>query len=223
VIAAVPVKDLAAAKQRLARVLSPAERAALAAAMLADVLGALAGAGLDAVWVVTRDPDVERLAREGGAEVLREDDNRGHTAAVTAAQARAAEAGVGALLTVPGDVPCLTPAEARALADAVAGARAAVALAPSRSRLGTNGVALAPPHAMPLRFGEPSFERHLATARGLGLPHRVLALSGLGLDVDDPADLLAVLREGRHTRSGRLLAGWGLDARLEAARAATAP
>ena len=44
VIAAVPVKDLANAKQRLVPALSPAERRELARAMLGDVLEALVAA-----------------------------------------------------------------------------------------------------------------------------------------------------------------------------------
>ena len=47
IVAAVPVKDLVDAKQRLVRALEPAQRRALARAMLIDVLRALSGAGLD--------------------------------------------------------------------------------------------------------------------------------------------------------------------------------
>jgi 2-phospho-L-lactate guanylyltransferase (CobY/MobA/RfbA family) len=61
---------------------------------------------------------------------------------------------------------------------------------------------------MRLRFGEPSFDSHLAAARALGLQPRVMALPGLGLDVDDPDDLAALLAAGTSTESGRLVAGW---------------
>ncbi|HEV8472122.1 MAG TPA: 2-phospho-L-lactate guanylyltransferase, partial [Methylomirabilota bacterium] len=44
IVAAVPVKDLVNAKQRLMRVLSAAERRELARTMLCDVLRALAAA-----------------------------------------------------------------------------------------------------------------------------------------------------------------------------------
>ncbi|HEX6209462.1 MAG TPA: 2-phospho-L-lactate guanylyltransferase, partial [Methylomirabilota bacterium] len=67
IVAAVPVKDLVNAKQRLVRVLDAAERRALARTMLTDVLRALGGAGLDRVWVVTREPEVAALARAFGA------------------------------------------------------------------------------------------------------------------------------------------------------------
>jgi len=63
IVVAVPVKDLVNAKRRLMPVLTPEERTALARAMLRDVLRALRGAALDAVWVVTRDTEVRALAQ----------------------------------------------------------------------------------------------------------------------------------------------------------------
>lgn len=207
IVAAVPVKDLVNAKQRLVPVLDPPARAALARAMLSDVLRALSGAGLDRVWVVTREPEVAAIARALGAEPLAEAENRGHTAAVATAQAEAARIGADTFMTIPGDVPCVTREEIRALVDARP-APPGVVFVPSRSGLGTNGVLLAPPAALRLRFGEPSFDNHLAAARALGLEPRVVALPGLGLDVDDADDLAALLAAGTHTESAALVRGW---------------
>ena len=89
IVAAVPIKDLSDAKQRLASVLTLAERDQLARAMLRDVLRALAAAELDRIWVVTREPAVAAIARGLGAEPVIEAENRGHTAAVALAQAEA--------------------------------------------------------------------------------------------------------------------------------------
>jgi len=208
IVAAVPIKDLVHAKQRLVNVLTPTERGELARAMLRDVLRALAAAAFDRLWVVTREPEVAAIARVLGAEPIAEAENRGHTAAVALAQAEAARRGARVFLTVPGDVPRVTADELRALADA-AGV-GAPAFAPSRSRLGTNGVALAPPDTMPLTFGEPSFARHLETAETRGLAPRVLVLPGLGLDIDGPEDLTALLAEDalESSETGRLVAQW---------------
>jgi 2-phospho-L-lactate guanylyltransferase len=206
IIAAVPMKDLNVAKQRLASALTLADRDQLARAMLRDVLRALGGAGFDRVWVVTREPAVEAIAHALGAEPLAEAQNRGHTAAVALAQAEAARRGARVFLTVPGDVPCVTAGELRGLAGAAADG--VPAFAPSRSGLGTNGVALAPPDAMPLTFGEPSFERHLGTARVHNLSPRILTLPGLGLDIDTPEDLTALVAEPNTTETGALVAAW---------------
>ena len=215
VVVAVPVKDLVDAKQRLVPFLDPGERRALAAAMLEDVLDALAAARVAETWVVTRDAAVLDLAGRRGARCLTEPVNRGHTEAVAVAQREALARGVGRFLTVPGDVPCLTAAEVAALVDALGGAPG-VAFVPSRSGFGTNGVLLAPPNAMPLKFGEPSFDNHLLAARARGFTPVVLRLPGLGLDVDAPDDLGIVLATGGVTRSAGLLRAWDVRARLAA-------
>lgn len=217
IMAAIPVKDLVNAKQRLVPVLEPAERRDLAAAMLEDVLDALEGAGGLVAHIVTRDPDVLALARRRGIPCLTESANRGHTEAVAFAQAEATRLGFPGFLTVPGDVPCATAEEVRTLAAALGG-RPGVAFVPSLSGFGTNAALLAPPDAMPLKFGEPSFANHLEGARGRGLTPRVLALPGLGLDIDAPEDLRLLLVRGAGTRAGRLCLARGVAARLDAPR-----
>ena len=213
-VVAVPVKDLVNAKQRLVRALSPAERTALARAMLHDVLRVLAAAPVDARWVITRDPEVSAIARDFAVDVVREELNRGHTAAVAAAQQEATRLGARVFATIPGDTPCVTAEEIGTLLARAMGEAPAAVFAPSRSGLGTNGVALAPPAAMPLTFGEPSFENHLRTARERGLAPRVVTLPGLGLDIDGPEDLALLLAGGPATESARLLARWSIGERL---------
>src|SRR5262249_56861037 len=166
-------------------------------------VGRALGAGdLGQGWVGTGDRAAAASAQAHGAEPVAEAENRGHTAAVALAQAEAARRGARVFLTVPGDVPCVTADEMRQLVDGVR--EGAPVFVPSRSGLGTNGVALAPPDAMPLTFGEPSFARHLETARSRGLVPRVLAQRGLGLDVDSPEDLTALLAESSLTETHQL-------------------
>jgi 2-phospho-L-lactate guanylyltransferase len=214
---AVPVKDLVNAKQRLIPALSPSERRALARAMLEDVLDAAVAALPGAVLVVTTDPEVQGIARAAGALCLTERANRGHTAAVAFAQREAMTRGADRFLTLPGDVPCVTAQEIVSLCDMLTEVPGAV-FAPSRSGQGTNAALLAPPDAMPLTFGEPSFENHLKTARAAGLAPRVLELPGIGLDVDAPDDLPVLLARGPATRSARLLRGFTTGARSTGAR-----
>lgn len=203
-MAVVPAKDLGAAKQRLGEALPAPARAALARAMLEDVLAALAGAPLDRVLVVTPDPGVAALAEARGARVVREPTSGGHTAAVARGVAACQALGARVMLTVPGDLPCLTSAEVTRILDACGPPPAAV-FVPSRSGLGTNAACLAPPDAIPLRFGEPSFADHLAAARARGIEPVVLELPGAGLDIDRPEDLAALLRSGPWTRAAAVL------------------
>ena len=51
-----------------------------------------------------------------------------------------------------------------------------------------------PPLVMPLRFGDDSFLPHLAAARGLGIEPTIVELPGIGLDIDQPEDVQALLR-----------------------------
>ncbi|SRR6266508_1333391 len=211
--AAVPVKDLMNAKQRLIPVLTSDQRRGLAQAMLRDVLQALGPVLAGSVFVVTTDAEVRDLARRHGASCLIESANRGHTEAVAFAQQEAGASGAEQFLTIPGDVPCVTAEEVRTVLGALGGERG-VLFVPSVSGFGTNAALLAPPDVMPLKFGEPSFDNHLEAARQRGLSPVVLDLPGLGLDIDAPEDLALLLERGPGTRSAALLREWGLSARL---------
>ena len=215
-VAAVPVKDLVNAKQRLVPALSPAARRELARAMLADVLDAMVAALPGCVVVVTTDPEVRGLAAAAGVGCWAESANRGHTAAVAFAQEQARARGAERFLTIPGDVPCVTGDEiATLLASLEPGG---VVFVPSRSGLGTNAALLAPPGSMALTFGEPSFANHLTAARSAGLVPRIVELPGIGLDVDAPDDLPVLLERGPHTRSAGLLRAFRSGARPAATR-----
>jgi 2-phospho-L-lactate guanylyltransferase len=206
-VAVVPFKDLDAAKERLSGRLDTRARRTLVLAMLDDVLGALSRAtGLSGVLVVTREPEVVKRAVRFGAEVLEEPANEGHTAAVRRAVQELERRSAAAMLCVSGDLPALSPAEVAAMLRAL-GPPPSVVLAPSRDGRGTNAVAVAPPGALPLRFGEPSFPNHLAHARELGLRTEVLELAGTALDLDTPDDLDFFLRTSSDTATYRWLRG----------------
>ncbi|MGH2793340.1 MAG: 2-phospho-L-lactate guanylyltransferase, partial [Actinomycetota bacterium] len=64
----IPMKPLAAAKERLAPALDAGERRTLSLAMLADVVEA--ARGFDRVWVLESDDDAARVAVAGDAEPI---------------------------------------------------------------------------------------------------------------------------------------------------------
>ena len=212
--AVLPFKDLADAKRRLDRVLDRFECQRLFRTMVEDVLEALVGvAALDGVMVVSRDPAAVALAEHYGARVLREAENRGHTAAVSAAAIELATRGADGMIQVPGDVPLITTAEIETVLEAH-GVAPAVTFVPSRDRRGSNCVVCSPPAVMPLEFGDNSFYPHLKSARERGLRAKVVALPGLGLDIDTPDDLVALLRRPVASRTQRFLSESGIAARL---------
>ncbi|RAI40739.1 2-phospho-L-lactate guanylyltransferase [Rhodoplanes roseus] len=213
--AVVPIKGMIGAKQRLADVLSPEERSALAMAMAEDVLEVLAQVPeLARVLVVTADATAAALARRYGAEPTEAHALEGHTGAVTGAANRLVTEGFG-MITLPGDLPLLAPAD---VSRVIAAHRAAPAftIAPARDLQGSNAIVMSPADAVPLRFGADSFYPHLDAARRQGIEPTVVEVPGIGFDIDEPHDLAAFLGRNARTRAGRLVADLGaaLAARL---------
>ena len=204
--AVVPVKNTAAAKQRLGPVVPPRLRPELALAMLEDVLAALAAArGLAGRILVTTDPGAMALAARYGLECWANGAADGHTGAVTAAARRLAGEGKGGILTLPGDIPLVTSAEIERLLAAHRPAPS-FTIAPSHDEKGSNAILMSPPDAVPLRFGDDSFFPHLAAAEARGIAPVVLHLPGIALDIDNPADLGHFSDLGSRTRAGLWLA-----------------
>jgi 2-phospho-L-lactate guanylyltransferase len=195
------VKRFAAAKQRLALGLDDERRAALAGAMLADVLDAVGRArSVERTIVVSGDPAAQRIAAGVGAEVVPDPADEGHVVAALAGIARAEAAGAGCVVLLPGDCPLLEPRELDRLLTGLPASY--VAIVPDRHGTGTNALALAPPSAIRPAFGEGSCARHVAAARQAGIPFGVEELPSLALDLDTPADVVALTRELEAGRSG---------------------
>lgn len=206
--AAVPVKTFEGAKQRLSPLLSPEQRRTLAAAMLEDTLATLTQAPLAGIMVNTSDPEAARIAACFGAQIVNEDAAAGHTVAVIAMARMLNESG-RAMLTVPGDIPAATVAEFAAICEA-AGPAPSFTIVPAHDRRGSNAILLRPPEAVPLRFGDDSFEPHLQAAREARLDPTILTLPGIALDLDQPQDVRAFLAvpAASHTKAALLLRKW---------------
>ncbi|HSW19711.1 MAG TPA: 2-phospho-L-lactate guanylyltransferase [Ramlibacter sp.] len=217
--AVVPVKPLTDAKQRLAPLLDASERAALARAMLRDVLGALVGhPHLGGTLVVSGDPTAQALARAVGAAVLDDSPACGLVPALRRAALALSDAGRSGMLVVPADLPAMACADLEQLAQAHGarrGARGATLVAASHDG-GTNALACSPPDALPLCYGPDSFRRHLQTARAIGLAPQVLSLPSLARDIDRPADLQAfmALQGAERTQTHAWLKASGVARRL---------
>ena len=214
----VPVKRLQSAKQRLSPLLAPAERIALAEAMLQDVLSALAACKhSERVTLVSGDPRAQQLARRYAFDVIADASDPGETGAIEMAARLAVERGAAFTLVLPADIPLITADEVDRIFSVAP--REGTVLAPSASGRGTNAVLQRPPGLFPLRFGNDSFVPHLAAARATGKPVEVLKLAGIGVDIDEPADLADLLQPGE-TRTQHLLKQWRISERLTALRLA---
>ncbi|MFZ3210920.1 MAG: 2-phospho-L-lactate guanylyltransferase, partial [Terriglobales bacterium] len=215
----VPVKHLETSKQRLSPLLSPAERFALADAMLQDVLAALdASRHRGYVALVSGDARAHRLASQYGFDIIDDPDDPGETGAIEMATRAAIEREAEFTLVLPADIPLITTTELDEIFDAAP--PEGTVLAPSASGHGTNAVLQRPPGLFPLRFGNDSFLPHLAAARATGNPVEVLRLARIGIDIDEPPDLAGLIATPGDTRAQRLLDEWHIPERLAAMRLA---
>ncbi len=188
VYAIVPVKPFAESKSRLAPVLSPAERLALSRKLLVHTLTVLSQTRqIDAVVVVSRDPEVHRLAVQHEATALSEQ-SEGLNLALVQATTWTARQGAAAVLIVPADLPLLTSSALEAIIRL--GERGpAVVIAPDRHDRGTNLLLVRPPGLIDYAFGLDSFHVHRRQAAARGANLHVFRSRETQLDVDTPDDL----------------------------------
>lgn len=207
--AVLPVKRFAGAKRRLATGIDDERREALVAAMLEDTLEAIAAARtIGRTIIVTGDPKAQEIVAESGAEVLPDPADEGHVIAALAGIARAEADGADCVVLLPGDCPLLDPKELDRLLTGVPASF--VAVVPDRHGTGTNALVISPPGAIRPAFGEGSRARHVDAARAADIPFAVENLPSLALDLDTPADLIALTTaleggRGRARRTARVL------------------
>jgi 2-phospho-L-lactate/phosphoenolpyruvate guanylyltransferase len=186
-----PVKALAAAKQRLAPDFSPAQRREIAGALLEDALEMCATTPFIDWWVVTADPGAASAARLRGLEVFA-DAGQGLNDSLAAAVRVAIDAGAGSVTVIPADVPLAVPDDLTDLLDT--GATSDLVLVPAPRDGGTNGLHMSPPGLVEPRFGPESLQSYVQLADRLGLRCSILGLERLTLDIDTPEDVRRFLQ-----------------------------
>jgi 2-phospho-L-lactate guanylyltransferase len=206
----VPVKDLKIAKQRLSAVLDQPARTQLAQAMLEDVLEALASWNHHPeVALVTRDSFALTLASRFDFEVIVDHANTGETDAIAMATHICEMRHTPNTLVIPADIPLLSVEELQQIY-AAAPPEGSV-LVPAFDGRGTNAAFRQPAGLFPLRFGDDSFQPHLAAAKATGLPCVVLKLPKMAVDVDNPTDLRQLIEAPGQRKSQQLARQWKLS------------
>ena len=203
--AILPVKRFDSAKQRLGEALGSGSRAALAAAMFADVLSALERSEmLHAIVVVSGEPEVADIV--AGRDVILIDDTteKGQSNAARAGLARATALGLDRAALVPSDCPLLDPAELEELFVRAAGG-ADVVIVPDRHGTGTNALVVDPSGPFEPQFGPGSCQRHVDQAESRGMRCSIERPPSLTIDVDTGDDLVAlgIALERSHGRAPR--------------------
>jgi 2-phospho-L-lactate/phosphoenolpyruvate guanylyltransferase len=200
-----PIKDLRNAKQRLASVLAPEERFALAQVMLADTIRAVRGVRrAEKIFLITNYAPAIQAGEENGWEILREELQISESISVDTASQQCQERGITALLRLPLDVPLVQASDIDELLE-VECAAPGVVIVPSRDGTGTNAILRTLPTLFRSHFGSGSFAKHYGEAQRAGARIFVRRNVRLEMDVDDEADLRALLE---HDRSGTQTGIW---------------
>jgi 2-phospho-L-lactate guanylyltransferase len=176
----VPIRSFAGAKSRLAGVLTPAEREALARDLATRLVTAADPLPL---LVVSSAPEVKAWAADLDLEVVHDPGTLDDAAAY--GRHLLATRGHVRVVVAHADLPSV-----RSLAGVVRDASRPVAVVvPCHRDDGTPVLSLPSGPAFRFAYGPGSFRRHLAEAHHRGLAVRVVRDPALCHDVDEPADL----------------------------------
>lgn len=216
----IPVKDLARAKQRLAKLMTQSERTRLAWAMLENTFAAAAAAvrSADRIAVVTLYEPAIELAKQYSMEVIPETEQISESASVDFGSRQAATLGAEAVLRLPIDLPLITSHDIEMILAADQSktlAKPSVVLVPSRDGSGTNAILRRPPTLFPSHFGAGSLAKHLREADQASATCQIMQLPNIALDIDEPEDLAELLAQGQGTPIHDLLMELNVAERLK--------
>jgi FO synthase len=192
--ALVPVKSLENSKQRLESCLGEF-RGAFSLAMLRDVLDALSRSQtIDAVAVVTEDPDVRQLTESRNLLAIGKGSSAGLNADVTHAVETLQGMGAKRITVIHADLPLVTSREIDRVCGAyknpsVADTSQAGVISPSADHQGTNILSFDADHPIPFRYGPNSFNLHFETVREKQTRLVTVESETLSIDIDEPSDL----------------------------------
>ena len=218
--ALLPLKDLVSAKSRLGGVLSPSERRALAQAMVEDVLETLTShPQIARVTLVSDDPGADLLACKYGIDFLDEHtlDCTGLNPVLEKACDRLGATADNITLILHGDIPLLSHSDIDA-ALAQREETSGLLIGCDRLRQGTNLLMFDTASRPEFCFGPNSCDKHVKGAQKEGIAVSVLHTQAIGLDVDEPVDLVMMMAEldpHASSHTAHLLLGTPLGKRIE--------
>jgi 2-phospho-L-lactate/phosphoenolpyruvate guanylyltransferase len=197
-----PVKALAAAKQRLSPEFNPEERRDIARALLEDALQLCVDSSFMQWWIVTSDTVALSAARRRGLRIAR-DAGAGLNHALRGAVEAAARAGATSVTVIPADLPLATPGDLVDLLDT--GATSDLVIVPAQRDGGTNALHVSRPGSVDPRFGAGSLQSYVELADRMRLRCSILPLERLALDIDTVEDVGQLLQSGAAGHTAALL------------------
>lgn len=197
----VPLRAPGEGKSRLATVLDPDQRAALAVAMLADVTAAVAAAGLDEVIVIAGGRRAAAAGIELGLPVLVDPPGcAGLDEAIAVATQRVGKG--REVLMVAADLPRLRAGDVLSVLEP----DAEVVIGPTAAG-GTGALLRRPGGVIGTAFGTGSALAHRSLATGAGVRSVLVDRDGIHHDVDTFADLAALHDVELGARTAAVLPG----------------
>jgi len=173
----------------------------LAAAMFTDVARALGGVRqADRIFVVTNYEPVGQQAKSLGFDLLLEQSQHSESASVDWASRELEARGYDLVLRLPADIPMVTAEDIDLLLDMSPGQPGAL-MVPSRDGTGTNSIMRTPPTLFPSHFGPDSLRLHSEEAHMMGVSPLIVVSEHIGLDIDEPEDLVMLVESGRSTET----------------------
>jgi 2-phospho-L-lactate guanylyltransferase len=192
--ALVPVKALGEAKHRL-KICLGEDREGFTVAMLGDVLAALSESKeIQHIAVVTDDPRVAAITRQGGLNLVTDDESKGMNNALEMGRDAIRRMGGQRMVIVPADIPLLTGPETDRVVLEVQDQRQAqgdhiTGIVPSKDRGGTNFLCIDTQPSFSLMYGPGSYVRHSEYALEHGCRCVTLDSPPISLDIDEKKDL----------------------------------
>ena len=213
--AIVPVKTFDRAKQRLANVLSEAERRSLMLAMARDVLTCLSKCTqLSGILIVSRASEADALAQTFNTERFNESPECNLAEALEQATRYLVDHfNAQGVIVAPADVPCIEPAEL----DGLIAAHTDITIIPDADNIGTNALIVSPPLRIPYIFDGQSLKPHTDAAYAAGIAPRIVPGTRFALDIDLPQDLLAVCEHATETQTANYLMQHNIIDRVQTA------
>lgn len=206
--ALLPLKDLVQAKTRLAGLLRPSERRALAQAMAEDVLSVMAShPEIARITLVSDDPGAELLASKYGADCWSERSLgcRGLNALMQSASERLLGNEYEPLIVLHADLPLLECGDITEVLS-LQREQGGLVIGSDRQGSGTNLLAFDAAAVPRFCFGADSCDAHVSGAHRSGIRVTMCRTPGVFADVDEPADLQWVMDRLGNRPAGRTAA-----------------
>ncbi len=186
------MKPLATAKSRLAVLLSNEKRQQLAVILYKNTLSVLKNWDrIAGILVVSADENIQEFATDVPITFLKENQELGLNISIKLAASTLAAKNVESMLVIHADLPFLNLKALNQLLNE--STCPGISIAPDYSKTGTNVMLVSPPDRLPFSYGENSFQKHMESARKIGLPVNCIFSDTLSMDIDLPEDLARIL------------------------------